>query len=331
MATNENYFELFLITVCLIILISYLIVKISKRTAPADSFNQKEPKTEDKEENLRLKHRTEPLKQEQCNMASHKVNKDDFTVFSGIKILIADDSMINQKVITSLLSTSGIEITAAYNGQEVLDILEKESNFSIIFMDLKMPEVDGYEAIASIRKNQKYNHIPIVTLSGNLMPQDIEKMKTLHIETWLEKPLNIDAFYKVLLDNTNTKTIKQSNISLKETKVDLDTKKGLSISGGDKDFYLEILDDFISKYSDSAVTLQKYINSAECESADKILLDISGIAANIGAIKLQQAAIELKTSIKNPVNLEYIECLTKYKRVLHKTCEAIKEYSSLTT
>lgn len=336
---NENYIEIIALILFLGIFVIYLILRVKKSEQFKNSSEYDlEKKEQDKEKtNIVLKQieekkidvepilsrkKREPIKYE-------KITKDDFSIFTGTKILIAEDNIINQKVIIGLLSTSGIEITIANNGEETLNILENKTDFSIIFMDAHMPILDGFQATRLIRKNPKYNHIPVIAISGDTSTNDIRNMLNAGMDAHIEKPLNMDAFYNILYIYTNGEESKstllhKSNEKLKE----FDMALGLEICGGDKEFYLEILHDFTSKYSNSAGLIQELISKSEGLNANKILLDISGIAANIGAQELHKIAIELKDSISNPTDLEYITKLRRYKRSLHKVCEAITEYTS---
>ncbi|MDT8337562.1 MAG: response regulator [Sulfurimonas sp.] len=255
-----------------------------------------------------------------------KITKDDFADFKGTRILIAEDNIINQKVIAGLLSTSGIDITIANDGQEALNILENDRDFAVIFMDAHMPIIDGYQATRLIRKNPNYVHIPIVALSGDTAADDVRNMLNVGMEAHLEKPLKMDALYDILYIYTTGEESQQTPKPSQES-AEFDTNKGLEICGGDKEFYLEILNDFLSKYSNSAETLQSHINGTNGIDADKLLLDISGVAANIGADNLHEIALELKNSIANPLDLTYVSNLKNYKRSIEKVCEAIKEYT----
>ncbi len=188
-----------------------------------------------------------------------------------------------------------------------------------------MPVMDGFQATRQIRKSPKFDHIPIVALSGDTAADDIRNMLNVGMEAHVEKPLKMDALYDILYIYTDghesQNGSKESNGSS-----EFDSNKGLEICGGDKDFYLEILTDFTSKYCDSAETIKKLINESDSISANKILLDISGVAANIGADDLHNIAVSLKNNISNPTDLEYINNLKNYKRALHQVCEALKEY-----
>jgi CheY-like chemotaxis protein len=127
-----------------------------------------------------------------------KIFKKDFKEFEGFRILIAEDNLINQKVIKGILSESGIDLTILNDGQEVLKQLEKDDRFCIILMDVHMPNMDGFEATKAIRQNQKYSHITVVALSGDVATDDIKKMTMSGMQENLEKPLSMDSLYDIL-------------------------------------------------------------------------------------------------------------------------------------
>ncbi|QFR43062.1 response regulator [Sulfurimonas xiamenensis] len=325
---NEYFLKITALITAVTLLIIYFIFKILYKKNTSDSLDKQsiEVKTSSKTEDDII----EPENRKKRELIPHsKITKENFSLFKNVKILIAEDNIINQKVITSILSNSGIDITIANNGQEALNILEKESDFSIIFMDAHMPVMDGYQATRMIRKNQNYNHIPIIALSGDTAPEDIKNMLNAGMEAHLEKPIKMDAIYDVLYIYTTGEEEQNNSYKSQKVNLKLDTEKGLEICGDDKNFYLEILNDFISSYCDSADKLQKYINDKNKTDADKMLLDISGVSANIGANNLHDRALDLKKSITNPTDdLKYINDLKKYSRSLHQVCEAIEKYKN---
>jgi CheY-like chemotaxis protein len=123
----------------------------------------------------------------------------DIPSLIGNKILLVEDNKVNQEIVIGLLESSGLIIDIANNGKEAIDIFaEKGNEYSLIFMDLQMPIVDGYEATIEIKKiNQD---IPIVALTANTMPEDIEKTKALGIHEHLGKPIKVDDIYNVLYE-----------------------------------------------------------------------------------------------------------------------------------
>ena len=254
-----------------------------------------------------------------------KINKEDFKEFEGKRILLAEDNLINQKVILGLLADSGIEIVVADDGQIALDILEKDKNFMVILMDAHMPRVDGFEATRKIRANSAYDYIPVIALSGDTAADDIKKMLDAGMEDHLEKPLKMDALYDVLYTysaNEQTPEIEEA-VNSTELMV-LDKEDGVKICGGDTSFYAEILKEFVIDFRDSSKKLQAFINERKLQEADKLLLDVIGVSANIGARELQERAKELKVALSDGNELK-AKFLT-YHESLKNLLEAIQKH-----
>ncbi len=258
-----------------------------------------------------------------------KITKDNFKEFAGKKILIAEDNIINQKVITGLLVDSGIELTMADDGQFTLDILEENSDFDFILMDAHMPRIDGFEATRIIRKNPQYNHIVIIALSGDTATDDVKKMKDAGMEEHLEKPLKMESLYCVLYAYAKTRSAdnEDSNEFINATITkEIDTDKGLGICGDDEEFYHEILDEFINTYSESTTKLQELLNHSQLKEADQYLLDISGVSANIGANNISRIVLEFKRAIADPKDKRYAALFKEYEISLQHLLEDIQEY-----
>ena len=298
--------------------------EIIKESEPIDSSHVEERRSFDKETI------NEPLTRVKRTVPPHaKITKDDFKEFAGQKILIAEDNLINQKVITGLLADSGIELTIADDGQIALEILAEDCDYNFILMDAHMPRVDGFEATREIRKISAYNHIVIIALSGDTAADDIKKMSEAGMEEHLEKPLRMDSLYNILYTYAKTRsTDNGSNNEFVEVMItkELDTDKGLSICGDDEEFYDEILNEFVNTYSKSPAKLQELINQKKMQETDQYLLDLSGITANIGANNISNIVINLKEAIINPKDRRYIGLFKEYTKSLHNLLEDIKKY-----
>ena len=183
--------------------------------------------------------------------AHDKITREHFQEFSGVKLLVAEDNLINQKVINGLLQDSGIEITMADDGQIALDILEKNSDYDMILMDAHMPNLDGLETTRIIRANPNYDHIVVIAFSGDIAADDVRKMIDAGMEEHLEKPLKIDAFYHVLYAYTKSNTVIITN--------ELNIDEGLTICGSDEQFYKDIINEFTKNYANSAEKINNLI------------------------------------------------------------------------
>ncbi len=109
---------------------------------------------------------------------------------ASLRILLAEDNAVNQRLASRLLEKRGHSVVIAGNGREALAALEKES-FDLVFMDLQMPVMDGFEATAAIRKKEGANgtHLPVVALTAHAMKGDREKCLAGGMDGYLSKPI----------------------------------------------------------------------------------------------------------------------------------------------
>ena len=257
-----------------------------------------------------------------------KITKDNFKDFAGERILVAEDNLINQKVIKGLLADSGIEVTIADDGQEALDILEKDSNYLLVLMDAHMPRVDGFEATRQIRANSNYDHILVVALSGDTAADDIKKMSEAGMSEQLEKPLRMEALYDIIYAYTGSDSeVKEDDelINAYVTK-ELDGDQGLDVCGGDEDFYREILNEFVATYENSTQELGDLLRNGNLQAADRLLLDLVGLTANIGAKNLNETSQIIKASLNDTTEKSYLTLVDQYKTSLENLIKDIKEY-----
>lgn len=256
-----------------------------------------------------------------------KISKSHFKEFAGSRILVAEDNLINQKVISGLLAETGIEIVIADDGKEALDILKKDSDFAFILMDAHMPRIDGFEATRQIRANPAYDHILVVALSGDTAADDIKKMQEAGMQEHLEKPLRMDALYDIFyaysFDDAEGNSDEFVEVVMTN---ELNGDEGLSICGGDVGFYHEILNEFVESYSNAGELIQTYLQSQEMQKADKLLLDIIGVTANIGASILHGVAKDLKDALADTEEKSYLTLADEFDKHLHYLLRDIKAY-----
>jgi len=121
--------------------------------------------------------------------------------FKGKQILLVEDVEINREIVIALLEDFKMEITEAENGQDAIDkFAETPEKFDLIFMDIHMPGVDGYESTKLIRAldHPKAKSIPIIAMTANVFKEDVERCLTAGMNGHLGKPLDFNDVVKVL-------------------------------------------------------------------------------------------------------------------------------------
>ncbi|WP_071460511.1 response regulator [Bacillus massilinigeriensis] len=117
---------------------------------------------------------------------------------NGKRILIVDDDRRNIYALSNVLEREGVKISSAENGMECLAILREDSSYDMIFMDIMMPEMDGYETMKSIRAMEQGKEIPIIALTAKAMKGDREKCLEAGASDYISKPLKLDQLLSVM-------------------------------------------------------------------------------------------------------------------------------------
>ena len=118
------------------------------------------------------------------------------------RLLLVEDNELNREIAVELISQTGVSVDSAENGQEALACFEKmpENHYDMIFMDIQMPVMDGYEATAKLRRLARRDapQIPIIAMTANAFAEDIRKSREAGMNEHLTKPLDIGALMKCL-------------------------------------------------------------------------------------------------------------------------------------
>ncbi len=128
-------------------------------------------------------------------------------ILNKFNVLVAEDNRMNQKVIKFLLERQGADCTFVKNGIEAVE-LYKILDFDMVFMDIYMPDMDGYQATKAIQKTEKYanKNTPIIAVSASAFEEDIANAKLAGIDEFLAKPIQTEEL-KALLSKYANKNI----------------------------------------------------------------------------------------------------------------------------
>jgi two-component system cell cycle response regulator DivK len=107
-------------------------------------------------------------------------------------ILIIDDDNRNIFALKAVLKAKGFDCLSAISAQEGFSIMEKHDNVDIVLMDMMMPDMDGYQAIAAMKKSVKMQNIPVLAVTAQAMVGDKERCLTAGASGYVSKPINVD-------------------------------------------------------------------------------------------------------------------------------------------
>lgn len=106
----------------------------------------------------------------------------------GVRVLYIEDNPQNMRLVRKILVHAGYQVLEAESGTSGLELAEIE-NPDLILMDINLPDIDGLEATARLKKNSKLSHIPVIALTANAMVGDREKMLAAGCDGYLPKPV----------------------------------------------------------------------------------------------------------------------------------------------
>jgi two-component system sensor histidine kinase/response regulator len=134
---------------------------------------------------------------------------------ASLRVLLAEDNPVNQRLAVRLLEKRGHSVVVAGNGREALEALEKQS-FDLVFMDVQMPEMDGLEATAAIREKEKGSgvHRPIIALTAHAMKGDRERCLASGMDGYLTKPIRPQELDEILEQNLTSRLAAAETLEL---------------------------------------------------------------------------------------------------------------------
>ena len=227
---------------------------------------------------------------------------DDVAALAGSRILLVEDNEINQELARELLSMNSIQAVIANNGQEAIDILAKQS-FDGVLMDCQMPILDGYEATRRIRSDDRYKDLPIIALTANAMAGDRQKVLDAGMNDHIAKPIDPNEMLAKWI-HTGHHAAVSSDLPLKPAPAplpaidELDMQAGLKTTQGNLELYRRLLQRFDDSQAGFVGKFEALLAIDDRDSMERAAHTLKGVAANIGAGPVREAAAALETACR---------------------------------
>ena len=191
-------------------------------------------------------------------------DKKHKNLLEHLHILVAEDNLINQKVVKNTLLQQGANVQLANNGKEAIQKVQSQ-NFDLILMDLQMPDVDGYKATRYIRQVLKMD-TPIVAMTADTLKGESEKCFEAGMTDFISKPFEPDELYQLILKLTNYK--KEKNTFNDDHKINnmqselIDLSFLRDISDNDPNYIYDVLEIFLSSTPDGVNKLEHLVRTS---------------------------------------------------------------------
>lgn len=132
----------------------------------------------------------------------------------NIKALIVDDSEINQLILNKMLTVLGVRSDVALSGKEALEKIHAQT-YNLVFMDVQMPEMDGYQTTQLIRSTHTAKDLPIIAVTANADSQDKARCLSAGMNAYLSKPVR-QSDLATIMDSLNSKNLGQTRTASEE-------------------------------------------------------------------------------------------------------------------
>jgi signal transduction histidine kinase/DNA-binding response OmpR family regulator len=194
-----------------------------------------------------------------------------------IKVLIAEDNQMNQQLVRHLMKSWSLDHLLVNTGAEAVDELTKNS-YSIVLMDIQMPDMDGYTATSIIRNELKLD-VPIIAMTAHAMVGEKEKCLQLGMNDYVSKPIKETVLYNIIArhaQNIHEKTEEINHVDLNYLH---------QLSGNDKDFERDILNQFLEQVPSELSQLEKSIKEDDFETIRRTAHSLKSTVGYVGLAK----------------------------------------------
>ncbi|MCF8168028.1 MAG: response regulator [Rhodoferax sp.] len=215
----------------------------------------------------------------------------DAQQLAGLRVLLVEDNEINQQIAVELMEALGVQVTTADNGQMALDLLQQAPDplpWGIVLMDLQMPVLDGHQATLALRRQSRFNALPIIALTAHASTEESVRCLAEGMNEHLAKPIGPDALAKCLKRWAGDPVPPTLSIA------GIDVTKGLHLCGGKTASYTALLRKFVANQGNMPQTTRDAIKDNSLALAARAAHTLKGVAANLGADECSQLAAALE-------------------------------------
>ncbi|MFN7927217.1 MAG: response regulator [Blastocatellia bacterium] len=212
------------------------------------------------------------------------------------RILLVEDNSVNQQLAYKLLQKAGHEVQIARNGKIACEMVETGA-FDLVLMDIQMPEMDGYEASARIRAEEKQGHLPIIAMTANALAGDYERCLAAGMDDYITKPLKASELQAVV-QRWMTATVPPvaappPMIALQE-EAPVELAQLRQLTENDEDFLRELVTLYLEDAPLRMSRLRAAIAAATTPAIKSEAHGLKGASGNLSAVRLQQLFARLE-------------------------------------
>ena len=224
------------------------------------------------------------------------------------RVLLVEDNLVNQQIARELLESQGIDVDVASNGHQALDKLEEggPDAYRLVLMDLEMPQLDGHAATVALRKDPRFDELPVIAMTAHALAEIRERCLAEGMQDYLTKPVEPEKLYATLSRWLGKALPARTALPASEFGYDtapelllpgvtgIDASFGLSNVAGNATLYLQLLDRFRASQRGAGSGIRADLEAGRLRDVASRAHSLRGVAGNVGARELQALAQEIE-------------------------------------
>ncbi len=216
----------------------------------------------------------------------------------GLRILLAEDNAVNQRVAVRLLEKRGHKVVVAHDGFEAIETLEKSAahKFDAILMDIQMPKMGGFEATAAIRARERETgtHIPIIAMTAHAMKGERESCLRAGMDAHIAKPVRAQYLYEAVEAFAHEDpTLHEGAVKAGPEPV-MDEAALMEYVGGNRKFLWELVDLFLEDLPERLLTVKLAVKARDTQAVASEAHALKGAISHFAARRAAQSALRLE-------------------------------------
>ena len=228
----------------------------------------------------------------------------------NLRILVAEDNSVNQRLAARLLEREGHSVTIAGSGQEAVDLFEqclfKACQFDLILMDVQMPGLDGLQATARIREKERISggHVPIAAMTAQAAESDRVRCIESGMDGYVTKPVHVPTLLKLIESVGTGGYSMNTELEAEGARVEvqlqqLDESLALSRVGGDLELLKEVIGLFLDDYPNTLEKIKIAVAASDASALEHHAHSLKGSVSTFGANRAFEAAFALEKQGRN--------------------------------
>ena len=265
-------------------------------------------------------------KEENKNNDLHTDRENNIEQDLKFNVLLVDDSEINLAVEKEILESFELTVYTADSGKAAVRFVEKQE-VDLILLDLRMPEMDGYEVAEYIRQNHICDNTAIIALTADAAQDVFEKIKNAGMQEYVIKPFKPYDMRKVIekYAGINLKNEENENNS-KNNSLYFNVRECLKNMNGNSKLLWELADSFVKKQSKNIEYIRTHISNGNYGNARGIIHDLKGMTGNLCMTLMYEALVDIEQKLKTGKQVDFEKFDALWEKTRFELEQYIKEY-----